>query len=80
MLFDDSQSLDSDEEVSINYQSGSVSGDIFWEQVTLDTFQIGYQAFSKSSGCDQADSSLGGHCHQPGFGEWKLHRCTWSSL
>lgn len=52
MLFDDSQSLDSGEEVSINYQSGSVAGDIFWEQLTLDTFQIGYQAFSESLTCD----------------------------
>jgi hypothetical protein len=48
MLFDDSESLDSGEEVSINYQSGSVSGDVYWEQMTLETFQIGYQAFSKS--------------------------------
>lgn len=46
MLFDDSQSLDSGVDVSINYQSGSVDGDIYWEQLTLGSFQIGYQAFS----------------------------------
>lgn len=59
MLFDDSDSLDSGEEVSINYQSGSVSGDIYWEQMTLDTFQIGYQAFSTSISSYEADNSLG---------------------
>lgn len=59
MLFDDTQSLDSGVDVSINYQSGSVEGDIFWEQLTMGSFQIGYQAFSKLCNGNSADSSIG---------------------
>lgn len=55
MLFDDSNCLDSGVDVSINYQSGSVEGEIFWEQLTLGSFQIGYQAFSGSSGSGMTD-------------------------
>lgn len=47
MLFDDSQSLDSGVEANFTYQSGSIAGDIYWEQLTLGSFQIGYQAFSE---------------------------------
>jgi hypothetical protein len=54
MLFDDSQSLDSGEAASINYQSGSVSGEIYWEQLAVQTFQIGYQAFSESTFADMS--------------------------
>jgi hypothetical protein len=59
MLFDDTQSLDSGVDVSINYQSGSVEGDIFWEQLTMGSFQIGYQAFSEFCNGNSADSSIG---------------------
>lgn len=47
MLFDDEQSLDSGVAANFSYQSGDIAGDIYWEQLTLGSFQIGYQAFSE---------------------------------
>ena len=47
MLFDDDQSLDSGVAANFSYQSGAIAGDIYWEQLTLGSFQIGYQAFSE---------------------------------
>jgi hypothetical protein len=80
MLFDDTQSLDSGVDVSINYQSGSVDGDIYWEQLTLGSFQIGYQAFSTSHLLTIANGSFRRYCHQSRPSEWKLYRCPWASL
>ena len=47
MLFDDNQSLDSGVAANFSYQSGDVAGEIYWEQLTIGSFQIGYQAFSE---------------------------------
>ncbi|ORY31937.1 aspartic peptidase domain-containing protein [Naematelia encephala] len=44
-LFDPSQSLDSGVAANMTYQSGSISGEIYWEEVQLGSFGIGYQAF-----------------------------------
>ncbi|WVR03361.1 hypothetical protein IAU60_000352 [Kwoniella sp. DSM 27419] len=44
-LFDVSQSLDSGVSANITYQSGAVSGDIYWEEINVGDFGIGYQAF-----------------------------------
>ena len=48
-LFDGSDSIDSGSSASMQYQSGSVSGDIYWEEMTLAGFQIPYQALSEST-------------------------------
>ncbi|WWC85607.1 uncharacterized protein L201_000471 [Kwoniella dendrophila CBS 6074] len=44
-LFDISQSLDSGVPADITYQSGSVNGEIYWEEISVGDFGIGYQAF-----------------------------------
>lgn len=43
-LFNDTHSLNSDTPLEIEYHSGSISGNIMWEQVTVGEFGIGYQA------------------------------------
>lgn len=43
-LFNDTHSLDSDTPLGLDFQVGSVSGNIMWEQVTIGEFGIGYQA------------------------------------
>lgn len=44
-LFNASASLDSDTTTSLTYHSGSVSGEVYWEEIELGGFGIGYQAF-----------------------------------
>lgn len=80
MLFDDTQSLDSGVDVSINYQSGSVDGDIYWEQLTLGSFQIGYQAFSTSHLLTIADGSIRRYCHQSRPSEWEFYWGAWTGV
>ena len=46
-LFNASQSLDAGVGASLAYQAGSISGEIYWEEVELGSFGIGYQAFSE---------------------------------
>lgn len=46
-LFNHSASLDADIGLKFNYLAGSVSGEIYWEQVTLGNFSIGYQSFGE---------------------------------
>lgn len=48
-LFNPELSDDSGVPQQLEYHSGSVSGDIFWEQVTLGNFGIGYQAMGMLS-------------------------------
>jgi hypothetical protein len=43
-LFNDTHSLNSDTPLEIEYHSGSINGNIMWEQVTVGEFGIGYQA------------------------------------
>lgn len=43
-LFNNTHSLESDTNAHLDYQVGSVSGEIVWEQVTVGDFGIGYQA------------------------------------
>ncbi|TXT07401.1 hypothetical protein VHUM_03121 [Vanrija humicola] len=45
VLYNSSQSMDTETNIGLNYQTGSVAGNVFWEQVTLGTFSIGWQAF-----------------------------------
>lgn len=86
MLFDDSQSLDSGVNANFTYQSGSIAGDIYWEQLTLGSFQIGYQAFSESAMVAGwlvellINPSLGYARPKSGFDQWQLHWCPWFSL
>ena len=44
-MFNHSASLDADIDIKLDYLVGSVSGEIYWEQVTLGNFSIGYQSF-----------------------------------
>ncbi|WVQ80478.1 hypothetical protein IAT38_002583 [Cryptococcus sp. DSM 104549] len=44
-LYNANQSLDSGVETNITYQTGAVDGRIYWEEVLLGGFGIGYQAF-----------------------------------
>jgi hypothetical protein len=44
-LFNASLSLDANTDMEFKYQMGEVSGDVYWEQVQLGGFGIGYQAF-----------------------------------
>ncbi|WRT63430.1 uncharacterized protein IL334_000335 [Kwoniella shivajii] len=48
-LFNASQSLDSGVSANVQYQSGEVDGEIYWEEVTVGDFGIGYQAFIAAS-------------------------------
>ena len=44
-LFNASLSLNAETEMEFKYQMGEVSGGVYWEQVQLGGFGIGYQAF-----------------------------------
>lgn len=44
-LFNASESLDSGFETDFQYHRGEVSGNVYWEQIQLGGFGIGYQAF-----------------------------------
>ncbi|ODO01903.1 hypothetical protein L198_02632 [Cryptococcus wingfieldii CBS 7118] len=44
-LFNEDLSLDSDTTANITYQTGAVDGTIYWEQLNVGDFSIGYQAF-----------------------------------
>ena len=61
-LFDPRASIGSGVGTNLTYHSGSVSGEIMWEAVTLSTFSIAYQAFGMSnttgSPSSQADGQL----------------------
>lgn len=41
--------MDTDTAIGLNYQTGSVAGNVFWEQVTFGSFSIGWQAFVAAS-------------------------------
>jgi hypothetical protein len=47
-LFNGTESLDAGVEVDLSYQAGEVSGEVYWEEVAIGEFGIGYQAFSES--------------------------------
>jgi hypothetical protein len=44
-LFNPTGSIDSGVSANLTYHSGSVSGEIMWEAITMSTFSIAYQAF-----------------------------------
>ncbi|OCF59967.1 hypothetical protein L486_02640 [Kwoniella mangroviensis CBS 10435] len=44
-LFNATESLDSGISADLTYQSGAVDGDIYWEEIQVGDFGIGYQAF-----------------------------------
>ncbi|ODN97025.1 hypothetical protein I350_08003 [Cryptococcus amylolentus CBS 6273] len=44
-LFNEDLSLDSDTTANITYETGAVDGTIYWEQLNVGDFSIGYQAF-----------------------------------
>jgi hypothetical protein len=46
-LFDATGSIDSGVSTNLTYHSGSVSGEIMWEAVTMSIFSIAYQAFGQ---------------------------------
>lgn len=71
-LFDASLSDDSGVPQSLAYHSGSVTGDIYWEQVTLGNFGIGYQAMGESSFQLQATCLLDAlaTAPQPAYPHW----------
>ncbi|CAK9782412.1 acid protease [Cutaneotrichosporon oleaginosum] len=56
-LFNDTHSLDSDTPLGIDYHSGSIRGNIMWEQVTVGQFGIGYQAMVSAE--DVRNENLG---------------------
>ncbi|EIW67855.1 hypothetical protein TREMEDRAFT_39997 [Tremella mesenterica DSM 1558] len=58
-LFNTSLSLDSGQSVNWTYESGAVSGEIFWEEMALGNFTIGYQAFVAAQTVTQEDLSGG---------------------
>ncbi|WWC57905.1 uncharacterized protein I303_100440 [Kwoniella dejecticola CBS 10117] len=58
-LFNVTQSLDSGVSADITYQSGSVDGDIYWEEITVGDFGIGYQAFIAATDVTNEDLSGG---------------------
>ncbi|KAK4683562.1 hypothetical protein P7C73_g6681, partial [Tremellales sp. Uapishka_1] len=57
-LFDASQSLDSGVNATLAFQEGSVAGDIYWEEIDIGGFGIGYQAFVSADDVENED--LGG--------------------
>ncbi|WWD22304.1 hypothetical protein CI109_106795 [Kwoniella shandongensis] len=58
-LFDASQSLESGIQANITYQSGAVDGEIYWEEVALADFGIGFQAFIGATTVDSEDLKNG---------------------
>ncbi|KAK8845361.1 hypothetical protein IAR55_006074 [Kwoniella newhampshirensis] len=58
-LFDPSQSLDSGVATNITYQSGAIGGEIYWEEVALGDFGIGFQAFIAASTVENEDLQQG---------------------
>ncbi|RSH79075.1 uncharacterized protein EHS24_002007 [Apiotrichum porosum] len=57
-LYNGTDSLDTDMSLALKFQTGTVSGEIMWEQVTFGSFGIGYQAFVRGSTIQNED--LGG--------------------
>ncbi|KAL1412088.1 hypothetical protein Q8F55_003085 [Vanrija albida] len=49
VLYNTTQSMDTETQIGLNYQTGSVAGNVFWEQVTFGSFSIGWQAFVAAS-------------------------------
>ena len=47
-LYNASQSLDSGFNMTFQYQAGTASGEVYWEQALLGGFGIGYQALRES--------------------------------
>ena len=60
-LFNASQSLDSGSSASLTFQSGSASGEIYWEEITLGNFTIGYQAMVVADTVTDEDLSGGNY-------------------
>ncbi|WVW81569.1 hypothetical protein I302_103564 [Kwoniella bestiolae CBS 10118] len=54
-LFNASQSLQSGVSADITYQSGSVDGNIYWEEIQVGDFGIGYQAFIAATDISNED-------------------------
>lgn len=59
--YDTSQSIDSGNQANLTYQSGSISGEIFWEEVVLGGFGIGYQAYIGANQVNNEDLSGGAY-------------------
>ncbi|WVQ93869.1 hypothetical protein IAU59_000947 [Kwoniella sp. CBS 9459] len=54
-LYNISQSLDAGVSADIQYQSGAVSGDIYWEEISVGDFGIGFQAFIAATSVTDED-------------------------
>ncbi|OCF34987.1 hypothetical protein I316_03534 [Kwoniella heveanensis BCC8398] len=54
-LYNISQSLESGVSADITYQSGAVSGDIYWEEIGVGDFGIGFQAFIAATSVTDED-------------------------